>query len=379
MTVYRRRLASSFAALGATLRKRLEAVQSGVDLLAVAEEDLPDDEAVEEVLDAEEVTDLSRRALLAEEHGDIATLLAAVEALGPDTKLTALIETLDRLREDGYGQVMVFTQYTDTMDFLRERLADPGGPRLMCYSGRGGEVPLGGEANLWQTIPRDDAKRRFREGDAELLICTDAAAEGLNFQFCGALVNYDMPWSPMRVEQRIGRIDRLGQRHGRIRIVNLHYDDTVETDVYRALRDRIRLFESVVGKLQPILARLAGRIGQAVLGEDEKEVSAAVVHELAEADARGFDVGMALDDEVSMPQRPQSPLTMSWLDGVLSSGSLMPPQVGVRALQAREYGMGSARWPDEVRATTDRDYYEMHADSVEFWSPGGVVFVGPPD
>ena len=77
--------------------------------------------------------------------------------------------------------------------------------------------------------------------------------EGLNFQFCGALINYDMPWNPMRVEQRIGRIDRLGQQHEIIRIVNLHYADTVETDVYRALRNRIGLFESVVGRLQPIL------------------------------------------------------------------------------------------------------------------------------
>ena len=68
------------------------------------------------------------------------------------------------------------------------------------------------------------------------MLCTDAAAEGLNFQFCGAVINYDMPWNPMRVEQRIGRIDRVGQTNATIRIVNLHYEGTVETDVYRALR-----------------------------------------------------------------------------------------------------------------------------------------------
>ena len=70
-------------------------------------------------------------------------------------------------------------------------------------------------------ISRDDAKRRFREKQADVLLCTDAAAEGLNFQFCGALVNYDMPWNPMRVEQRIGRIDRLGQQYPIIKIINL--------------------------------------------------------------------------------------------------------------------------------------------------------------
>ena len=74
----------------------------------------------------------------------------------------------------------------------------------------------------------------------------------------------------MRVEQRIGRIDRLGQRHTIIRIVNLHYEGTVETDVYRALRSRIGLFESVVGRLQPILARLPQMISRTVLsGETE--------------------------------------------------------------------------------------------------------------
>ncbi len=67
----------------------------------------------------------------------------------------------------------------------------------------------------WQIVSRDEVKRRFREGQADILLCTDAAAEGLNFQFCGALVNYDMPWNPMRVEQRIGRIDRVGQQHAK--------------------------------------------------------------------------------------------------------------------------------------------------------------------
>ena len=148
---------------------------------------------------------------------------------------------------------MVFTQFTDTMDYLRELLA-AAGSSVMCFSGRGGEIR--NTDGTWTLISRDAVKRRFKEGRSEVLVCTDAAAEGLNFQFCGALVNYDMPWNPMRVEQRIGRIDRLGQRLSDIRIINLHYEDTVEADVYRALRSRISIFEKVVGGLQPILAKL---------------------------------------------------------------------------------------------------------------------------
>jgi superfamily II DNA/RNA helicase len=76
----------------------------------------------------------------------------------------------------------------------------------------------------WRAISREEAKRRFRTGEADVLLCTDAAAEGLNFQFCGSLINYDMPWNPMRVEQRIGRAGVPSprveiDRHGKIVIM----------------------------------------------------------------------------------------------------------------------------------------------------------------
>ena len=372
MTVYRRRLASSFHALAETLRKRLDALAEGDTDLFGNDEDASDDEAGDSFQDAEEVADLERRALVAEERDDIAHLLAAVEALPPDSKLDVLSETLDSLRAGGYRQAMVFTQYTDTMDFLRDRLARRGGRRLMCFSGRGGEVPA--EGGGWRRVSREDAKRRFRDAEADVLLCTDAAAEGLNFQFCGALVNYDMPWNPMRVEQRIGRIDRLGQAHLRVRIVNLHYEDTVETDVYRALRGRIQLFESVVGPLQPILARLPGDIGKAVLRGERENVGGAVEASIDEVERGGFDIDAGLDDDIEMPERRDSPLTMDFLDRVLSTPSLMAPGVQVRRLGRGEYAVRAPGMEGEARVTTDPAYYEAHADSLEFWSPGGALF-----
>ena len=267
MTVYRRRLASSCEALASTLRRRLESAEGGVPETAGQwNEDLPDDELADEVIGApEDVADAADEALRLEETGEIRRLMKMAERLPPDSKLGELQRILgDLQRKSGKaGQVMVFTQYTDTIDFLREELRKDSSLRLMCFTGRGGEVPDAG--GRWCAISRDEAKRRFREGEADVLLCTEAAAEGLNFQFCGALVNYDMPWNPMRVEQRIGRIDRLGQRHATIRIFNLHYRDTVEADIYRALARRIRLFGGVVGPLQPILARVSGTIIKAVL------------------------------------------------------------------------------------------------------------------
>ena len=388
MTIYRRRLASSFRALRATFEHRLEAMTNPVpppadpdEARLDLDEDAPDDETADELPDVEEIAALERRALAAEERTEIEGLLDRIRALPPDSKLAALVETLADLRRQGYEQAMVFTQFTDTMDFLREALGARGGPRLLCFSGRGGEVPAA--AGGWRPITRDDARRRFRGGDADVLLCTDAAAEGLNFQFCGALVNYDMPWNPMRVEQRIGRIDRLGQDHPAIRIVNLHYAGTVETDVYRALRTRIGLFEQVVGRLQPILARLPAAITSAVLagggGGRNEDVAAAIDRQAREEQAGGFDLDAALDDAAAAPERAPPPVTLDDLDRVIASPDLMPPGTDVQPLGRREYGLLAPGMPERVRVTTDPSYYEENAESVALWSPGHPLFRGPDD
>src|SRR5690606_4846108 len=89
--------------------------------------------------------------------------------------------------------------------------------------------------------------------------------EGLNLQTCGVLINYDMPWNPMRVEQRIGRIDRIGQKYEEVWVRNYFYQDTVEARVYQRLSDRIDWFEHVVGALQPILHRVGRTIQELAL------------------------------------------------------------------------------------------------------------------
>ena len=438
MTIYRRRLASSFQALRTTLQRHLDAVAEAGDastgayagdppsaLFAGLDEDVSDDETSEEAQDVDEVAMLEQRALAVEEAADIQVLLDDIGRLPPDSKLRELKSVIRELRREGFAQAMVFTQYTDTMDFLREELgrgyavADDDGRgrpdesrtggaqnagrqqrelRLMCFSGRGGEIrSTGGD---WSTIGRDEVKRRFREGEADLLLCTDAAAEGLNFQFCGALINYDMPWNPMRVEQRIGRIDRLGQAHAAIRIVNLHYEGTVETDVYRALRTRINLFEAVVGPLQPILARLPRTIADAVLsggrrrgvgagrpvveqasgsdvGGRHADVVQAIEREVRETSAGGFDIDATVDADVTMPARAPSPVAMEDLDRVIASPVLMPPGTDIQPLGRREYGLQAPGMGERLRVTTDPAYYEEHSESVELWSPGNPLFQAP--
>ena len=145
----------------------------------------------------------------------------------------------------------------------------------------------------------------------------------------------------MRVEQRIGRIDRLGQQHPRIRVVNLHYEGTVETDVYRALRSRISLFETVVGRLQPILARLPQAISKVVLSGDQAgrtNVVDAIEQQAREAEGRGFDIDTVTEDDLAMPARPLPPVTMDDLDRVIASPDLMPPGTDIQPMGIENTG-----------------------------------------
>lgn len=379
MTIYRRRLASSFYALGRTLEGHLKAIANHGAASAQADlEEVLDEGGEGDEPEVDEATQLEQAALALEEQSDIERLLGMIRRLPPDTKSERLRETIASLRAQGYGQVMVFTQFTDTMDFLRGQLGRDPDLKIMCFSGRGGEVVS--SDGTWRAISRDDVKRRFREGKADVLLCTDAAAEGLNFQFCGALVNYDMPWNPMRVEQRIGRIDRLGQKHAEIRIENLHYADTVETDVYQALRTRIKLFQNVVGRLQPILARLPTLISGRVLGgrtRDAVERQATVNEiELEAAQARegGFDIDAVTDADLAEPVLPSSPLTMDDLEQVIAKPTLLPPGIEAVPMGTREYAFRQPGLARQIRVSTDPAYYEQNADTVELWSPGNPTF-----
>jgi ERCC4-related helicase len=264
MTLYRKRLTSSFYAIQQSLQRRLDSLidQQGSSLTADDLADLDDaDDAVIEGLEGY-MEPVDPREI---EH--LEALLRQFENTGEDTKLAHFIATL-RQELVNRESAIAFTQYTDTMDFLREQLRELYGNQVACYSGRGGELWREGQ---WAIVPKEMIKTKFRDGEIKILLCTESASEGLNLQTCGVLFNYDLPWNPMRVEQRIGRIDRIGQRYPTVTIHNFYYDGTVEAKVYRKLRDRIGAFESVVGNLQPILAQVPTFIERATMSVDAEE------------------------------------------------------------------------------------------------------------
>ncbi len=382
MTIYRRRLASSFAALEHTLSQRVNILKSRNFIqLELNEENISDDETSDETMDSEEANELETEALQAEEVRELEFLLEQVQQLPADTKAQILRQQLQQLKHQGYKQIIIFTQYTDTMDFLRQYLLEIEQTeqyKVICFSGRGGEL-LAGNGN-WRTISRDETKRIFREGKADILLCTDAAAEGLNFQFCGALINYDMPWNPMRVEQRIGRIDRLGQVYENIKIINLHYQGTVETDVYLALRERIGLFSQYVGKLQPILATLPRSITNAALSNraEQEQKRATLVSELdssiRKAQAESFDLDTITEADLEEPSRPEPAYDLKTLDQLLQTPSLLPPGIEVQLMQDGEYKFSMPGMNETLRVTTKPDYFDQHPGSTELWSPGSPLF-----
>lgn len=168
-------------------------------------------------------------------------MLAGLHGLGDvDTKFDGFVEQLRTVSPWGSGQILVFSFFRRTLAYLERRLRAEG---FRVRSMHGGVAPR----------DRQDIMRDFRAGEFQILLASEVASEGLDFEFCHAVVNYDVPWNPMRLEQRIGRLDRFGQEHEKIFVLNFRVPGTIETDIFSRLYERIRVFEESIGELEPIL------------------------------------------------------------------------------------------------------------------------------
>ena len=269
MTIYRRRAASSPVALRMSLERR------ATGLKAVIAQHAPDP-SILDMEDAQELEDLLNVTLTSAlpetpeearaELVEVQELLERIAALGSlDTKRDLLVERTKQLTGDGRA-ALIFTGYSDTMSYLRDALVGAFGHAVASYSGEGGALRSG---NGWVYASKEVVTKALRDGAIKVLVCTDAASEGLNLQAAGALVNFDLPWNPSKVEQRIGRIDRIGQELPVLPVVNLYLKFSVDERVYRALASRCGLFETFVGPMQPVLSQaLRMLIGRAEVDEE---------------------------------------------------------------------------------------------------------------
>ncbi len=247
MVNYQRMLTSSSQALRISLQRRMVKLRGRLGDVARAK---PDPSVPEELLDAAEASEALEQLDMMTAELERASIEAEIALLGElverlfdirDSKAFQLLKILREVNAPGIQKAVIFTQFVETQLFLRETLQANG---YVCtiFNGR-----MGAEE-------KEDAIREFRESTS-ILISTEAGGEGRNLQFAHVLINYDLPWNPMKVEQRIGRLDRIGQTHV-VDIFNLVYRGTLEEQIVGVLQDRIRIFEESVGNLDPILGEL---------------------------------------------------------------------------------------------------------------------------
>lgn len=156
-----------------------------------------------------------------------------------DSKFTKLAELIQ-----GYGneRIVVFAYYHATLRYLFHRLTQMGRKVSMIS----GEKTL---EDRWAEI------ERFTSGETQIMLSSEVGSEGLDLQCAHILINYDMPWNPMRVEQRIGRIDRVGQESPVLYIINFNVEDTIEQRVFKRLHEKLRIFSNTLGDMEEILGR----------------------------------------------------------------------------------------------------------------------------
>jgi superfamily II DNA or RNA helicase len=310
MTIYRRRAASSPQALRRSLERRLEGLRRVIQQ-CTSSGWLDPREAPENLSDGDLPDDLDPRSIPAglptspaeaqREAEQVQRLLDQLRALGgTDTKRDRLFERIRELVGEDRS-VLIFTEYTDTMEYVRDNLANHYGGQVASYNGDGGAFYRDGG---WQPASKKEITDALEQGLIRFLVCTDAASEGLNLQAASALINYDLPWNPSKVEQRIGRIDRIGQREKQITIYNFFLKNSIDEQVYGALRRRCGLFERFVGPMQPVLARAGAMLA------DPKKFSAQELERAAtEAEQDFLGAATYLESEPIPVKQPHAVVT----------------------------------------------------------------------
>jgi SNF2 family DNA or RNA helicase len=157
----------------------------------------------------------------------------------PDSKFKKLKSIVESVVIDGENKLIIFAFYRKTIRYLKARLTEMG---VGCHFMDG------------STDNRFEMIEQFKtDSDFQVLISGSIGQEGLDMQFCDAIVNYDLPWNPMKIEQRIGRIDRIGQAADKVHIYNLVIHNTIEEKIYNRLLKKIKIFEESLGDLESIL------------------------------------------------------------------------------------------------------------------------------
>ena len=419
MALYQRRLASSTHAMRRSLENRARRLAEGLtrahDLLRTAPPDLPDQEEMDELEDVERerlerileaISLAGNEAQVREEIAELRELAAAAQAVegsGSEAKLAHLRRLM---QEEGFfdrpdQRLLIFTEFKDTLDYLMDRL-QTWGFRVGCIHGR---MKPGSRDKPGTRLY---AEQQFREGATQVLLATEAAGEGINLQCCHILFNYDIPWNPNRLEQRMGRIHRYGQRLDCL-IFNFVATNTIEGRVLKRLLHKLQEIRdaldddavfNVVGEVLPsahvervLRDFYAGRLGDDDLEErllkdvDEGHFRSICQNALEGLAAKKLNLDMLIERRARAQERRVVPETIArFIKECAEDAALDLKPVGGLAhtfdpgripsgLKRYEREPGwkhpelSARYP---RLSTDRDTAEKQ--NLEWVTPGHPLF-----
>jgi len=419
MSLYQRRLASSAYAMRHSLENRAKRLEEGLkraqDLARLGPPDLPDPEELEEMEESErerleemlEAITLAGNAEQVREEvrelRQLADQAQAVEDSGTEAKLSKLKELL---QQEGFfdhpeKRLLIFTEFKDTLDYLMDRLKS-WGFRVGCI--HGGMKP----GSRDEPGTRLFAEQQFREGAIQILVATEAAGEGINLQVCNILFNYDIPWNPNRLEQRMGRIHRYGQRKNCL-IFNFVATNTIEGRVLQRLLEKLQEIRdaldddavfNVVGEVLPsahvervLRDYYAGRLGDADLEErllrnvDEGQFRAICQNALEGLASKKLNLEMLIERRARAQERRVVPETIArfirdaadFVPITLKTFPRLPHtfEPGRTPSVLRRYESGptwklpalAAKYP---RCSTDRETAETN--NLEWVTPGHPLF-----
>ena len=244
MIVFQKLLDSSVPALLSALSKRKFMMENKMHFIKKSFPDL-DEWDLDETEDVEDfISELGNSAPenlagIRRELLSINRLIKLGKQIRQDSKSQKLVETIHKLKKEGHKKFLIFTQFRTTQDFIAEML---GQYKVSVFHGS------------MNADEKEQAIMDFKT-DTEILICTEAGGEGRNLQFANVLFNYDLPWSPLKIEQRIGRIHRFGQKDN-VLIFNFASKDTVAERILEVLSTKIKLFEDSIGVSDELLGTI---------------------------------------------------------------------------------------------------------------------------
>jgi superfamily II DNA or RNA helicase len=294
MVLLQRIVTSSTHAIVCTLERRLNVLENlskeSLQASLIEPEELLEMDGQEQLDALIEISEKGR----AQEISEVQLLLdlaKKAEIVGPDTKATALLELIYDLQgqeSDDELKVLLFTEFVPTQTMLHDYLESRG---IQC-------VCLNGSMSMDE---RRMAQRDFRD-KVRVLISTDAGGEGLNLQFRHIIINYDLPWNPMRIEQRIGRVDRIGQGKP-VRAYNFAYDGSVESRVREVFETKLAVIFSEIG-----INKTSDVLDSSMAGEIFEQVMTHVIMQDADTEHETGELVARLKKEIQEVRENASPL-----------------------------------------------------------------------